>query len=181
MDIKTELMSCREYFIKEEKYLSRCLTNLEEVEMNLQCFSMKEMIKNHLIYLKSTINNLSDECIDKLVPVKPVKLVKPDSPVKTVKPIKKIWPHNKVEIRRGMNLQLPDEDDFPNIKNFKEICDIKFYYRDPSVFKEGYGLFEFRRGDETYYVADNKKLYIYDTVENVLKVGVYNDALQYWK
>lgn len=177
MDIKIELTSCREFFIKEEAYLNRCLQNLENVEMNLQCFSMKEMIKNHLVYLKSTITNLSDSCIDKAI-LEPVQIKKPNRPHKTVK---KIWIHDNIKIRKGMNLQFPEEDDFPNIKNFKEISGIKFYYRDPSVFKEGYGPYEYTRGDETYYIADNKKLYVYDTVDNMLKVGVYINALQYWK
>jgi hypothetical protein len=180
MNIKTELISCRNFFNKEEEYLSKCLNSLENVkEINLQCFSTKEMIKNHLKCLKNTINNLSDSCIDNIIksskPYKSDKIIKPK-----VNFDKKIFAHN-VDIKKGMILQSPEKDDFPNIKNLEKFPNIKFYYRDPSIFKEGYGLYEFIRGDTTYYVANNKKLYIYDTGKNILEVGFYKKYFQYWK
>ena len=149
MNIKTELISCRNFFNKEEEYLYKCLNSLENIkEINLQCFSTKEMIKNHLNYLKNTINNLSDSCIDNII-----KSSKPDKINKSTKVnfgnklednYKKIFVHN-VDIKKGMNLQSAEEDDFPNIKNLNEYPNLKFYYRDPSIFKEGYGLYEFIR------------------------------------
>lgn len=170
MDIKTQLVSCRNYFYKEEEYLYKCLNTLETIkEINLQCFSTKEALRSHLNYLKNTINTLSDSSIDKII-----------KPRKNLETNKKIFIHN-VKIKKGMYLQLPEEEDFPNIKNLKMFNNIKFYYRDPSMFKEGYGLYEFIRGNTTYYVANDKKLYIYDTDKNILKVGFYLDKLQYWK
>lgn len=171
MDIKNELVLCREFFVKEEQHLIKCLDKLEKVEINLQYFSMKETIKNHLNYLKTTISSLSDKSIEQAIKMQTPNKIQPQ----------KIWPHNRVEIRKGMKLQSPEPDDFPQIQNFEEIKHIKFYYRDPTVFKGGYGPYEFIRGKETYYVADNKKLYVYDTVDNMLKVGVYDNKLQYWK
>jgi len=185
MDIKNDLRICREFFMEEEKNLSKCLNSLENIkEINIQCFSMKEMFKNHLIYLKTTIKNMSDICIDNAVKSsKPIKLIKPVKPIKPINQVnethKKIFVH-KVEIKKGMNLQYPDDDDFPNRKNLKQFKDIKFYYRDPSIYKEGYGLYEFIRGNQTYYVADDKKLYVYGD-DNMLSVGIFKDRFQYWK
>jgi len=181
MDIKI-LVECREFFTEEEKHLLKCLDVLENIkEVNIQCFSMKEMIKNHIIYLKTTIKNMSDPCINKVIrSSKPSKPSKPINPVKKVKEVKenhrKIFVH-RVEIKKGMILQYPEEEDFPGIKNLKK--DIKFYYRDPVIYKEGYGPYEFDRGKQTYYVADDKKLYVYEN--NMLNVGIYENKFQYWK
>lgn len=172
MDIKTEFELVRDFLKKEEIHINKCINLLEDAEENLDHFSLKTNLKNHLFYLKNTINDISESSIDKII--------KSLHGTSSFQKKYKIY-ENSVEIRKGMILQTPDKEDFPGIKNFNEFKDIKFYYRDPSVFREGYGLFEYYRGNTFYYVADNKKLYKYDLATKLLKVGVYINTFQYWK
>jgi hypothetical protein len=56
MDIN-ELKICREILYKGEVHILKCIDILENTKnINLQCFSTKEYLNNHLIYLNNSQN-----------------------------------------------------------------------------------------------------------------------------
>ena len=79
--------------------------------------------------------------------------------------------YNKFYDIYGMNIQILEEDNFPNCVNLSEFNNIKFYYYKNKPYKV-------ITGEVEYYVADNGRYYVYEN--HMLNPGIHYGKFQCW-
>lgn len=93
---------------------------------------------------------------------------------------KKSFVHD-IEIKDNMYLNyLNANEQTYDIKNVNDFKGIKFYYKNPEYYNGDSGLYNLRKGDSIYFIADDMKLY-YMNQEDILEHANYLNRFQYWK
>lgn len=90
-------------------------------------------------------------------------------------------------IKQGMDLSYikdrydeVNENIIKNTTNEEIINNLRFYFKDIDYFDKRGGLYEYKKGEDTYYICENKFLYKLDTTNNLIK-GEFYGKKQIWK